>query len=128
LSFQVCSQCLVSHNVPVHRPSNGKWEFGQVLLYDATREMHRIVFIDNKKEWIQIAEDSYAEYIQEFVVNEDQTQVQSITCSTISFPTPYEDDPEPPEKVGLEILRFSRLIIPYTNLSESKYTIFCLFT
>jgi hypothetical protein len=101
LSLQVCDQCIVNHNVPVRRPSNGKWEFGRVLSYEAAREKHEMVFTDDNKEWIQIVEDPYAEYIQEFIVNEDQSQLHSIGCSTLSFPIPYESDPEPSEKVGL---------------------------
>jgi hypothetical protein len=99
LSYQVCNQCLVNHFVPVHRPSNGKWDFGLVLSYEAASVQHQLVFTDGKKEWIQVPENPYSEYIEEFILIEDQSQLQSIGCSTLSFPIPYESDPEPSEKV-----------------------------
>lgn len=93
-SSGICDQCLVKHNLPVLRPSNNKWEFGQVLAYDAASEHHQIVFTDETKEWVIVPRDPMSEYSHQFVTEEYSNP--SFSLSTVSsFPHPEElEEPE----------------------------------
>jgi hypothetical protein len=67
VSLKVCDHCLVQHNVPVLRPSSGKWELGLVQVYDSKRLTHQVVFVDEEKEWVTVTENPFVDYIGQFV-------------------------------------------------------------
>ena len=76
-SLKVCGNCLVGYHIPVHRPSNGRWEFGTVISHrdsgssenNNDRHQHQryqLVFMDDSKEWVSVRHDPCETYAQYF--------------------------------------------------------------
>ena len=65
--FKVCEECLLNCNIPVLRPSIGKWEFGIVQAYAEESKRFQVLFMDKEKEMVQIPTDPFNNYIQHFL-------------------------------------------------------------
>ena len=91
LSLKVCEQCLVGYNVPLQRTSTNKWEFGIINDYDDNNDKYQAVFIDEKKDWVTITDDPFADYIRQ--CQKEKSQQQKVTknkSSTLHFANSFE--------------------------------------
>mmetsp|Transcript_24593 Transcript_24593/g.57746 ORF Transcript_24593/g.57746 Transcript_24593/m.57746 type:complete len:519 (+) Transcript_24593:131-1687(+) len=103
-SRKVCDICLVGYEVPVLRPSTGKWEIGTVLSYDSSsqrsrseQKQHRLQFMNGIKEWAIVNTEPYEAYAQYFddLLDEINLQGKIQDCSSLgtgnSFSRPVID-------------------------------------
>ncbi|KAG7364506.1 Myb-like DNA-binding protein [Nitzschia inconspicua] len=116
----VCDQCLIRHNIPVLRPSNKKWEFGQIQAYDASNEKHQVVFADETKEWVKVPRDPLSEYSHHFV-NEEHSH-PSFSLSTVStFPTADDEEPELDQKHSSQSFENEKSIATIVSSNRTSY-------
>ena len=60
----LCGYCVVGHDVPVRRQTEG-WAFGTVIHYDISK-LHRpflISFLDRSEEWVDISRKPFLDYL-----------------------------------------------------------------
>jgi hypothetical protein len=81
----LCGYCVVGHDVPVNRQTEG-WAFGEVTRYDSSKldKTFLISFPDGSEEWADIARRPFRNYL-EFIRNIAQTQQAAVAIAHLDW-------------------------------------------